>query len=145
MMQRPPNDSKSSIFSGGIGWDILWQGALAGALTIAAFAWGAPQGEAVAMSMAFICLSAAELAQAFNMRELERSSLFLQRPNPLLAFSALAAAGINCLLLYVPALANVFRLAPLSLRQLAISLMLGLAMIPCVELAKLLKRLWLRH
>ena len=145
MMQRPPNDSKSSIFSGGIGWDILWQGALAGALTIAAFAWGAPQGEAVAMSMAFICLSAAELAQAFNMRELERSSLFLQRPNPLLAFSALAAAGLNCLLLYVPALANVFRLAPLSLRQLAISMMLGLAMIPCVELAKLLKRLWLRH
>ena len=140
IMSRPPR-SRGSIFGGGVGVDILWQGTAAALLTVASFAIGAPFGTAAAMSMAFLTLTGAELAQAINMRELSASSLFLRRSNPLLILSVAGALALNLALIYIPPLASLFRLTPLAPAHTLIALTLGLAMIPLVELKKAVRRL----
>ena len=145
LMSRPPVPPERSLFAGGVGAGILRQGAAAALLTLISFALGAPEGERTAMTMAFLTLNAAELAQAVNMRELRQSSLRTGRRNPLLAVSLLAALLLDLALLYLPPLTALFRLTALPPHRLLLGLGLGLAMIPLVELGKLLRRLLRRH
>ena len=49
-MTRPPQRANQSIFAGGMGFDIIWQGLAAALLTLISFALGAPGGELTAMS-----------------------------------------------------------------------------------------------
>ena len=139
-MQRPPLPAGQGVLSGGMGWAIAWQGLAAALLTLSSFALGAPGGEAAAMSMAFLTLTTAELAQALNMRSRSRSLLALRRPNRYLSISLAAAAALSLLLLYYPPLAGLFHLSALPLHQTLTALALGLIMIPLVEAAKLLSR-----
>ena len=75
-MSQPPRDSKEGIFAGGVGIDVLYQGALVSVLTLAAYVIGhyieagvwefvdSPDG----MTMAFLTMSMAVIFQSFNMR-----------------------------------------------------------------------------
>ena len=63
----------------------------------------------------------------------------------LLAVSLLAALLLDLALLYLPPLTALFRLTALPPHRLLLGLGLGLAMIPLVELGKLLRRLLTRH
>ncbi len=135
-MTRPPQRANQSIFAGGMGFDIIWQGLAAALLTLISFALGAPGGELTAMSMAFMTLTTAELAQALNMRSRTRSIFTLRERNPYLAVAIVAAIGLSVMMLYVSPLANLFKLTALSLDQMLTGIALGLVMIPLVELGK---------
>ncbi|MDO4581684.1 MAG: cation-translocating P-type ATPase [Bacillota bacterium] len=139
-MRRPPRAARQSIFAGGMAADILYQGAAAAALTLLAYGAGAARGEAAAMSMAFVTLSAAEIFHSWNMRSRERSVFALEAGNPYLAAAMLLALALNMALLYIPPLAALFRLEPLPLPLLLLSLLLAFAMVPLVELVKRGKR-----
>ena len=135
-MTRPPQRANQSIFAGGMGFDIIWQGLAAALLTLISFALGAPGGELTAMSMAFMTLTTAELAQALNMRSRTRSIFTIRERNPYLAVAIVAAIGLSVMMLYVSPLANLFKLTALSLDQMLTGIALGLVMIPLVELGK---------
>lgn len=138
-MKQPPQHAGASIFSGGMGWDIVWQGLAAAIFTLISFAMGAPYGATVAMSMAFMTLTCAELAQAVNMRSRRRPLWQLKNSNTYLNLAVVAAVVLSLALLYISPLAQLFNLTALPLQQVILAMVLGLAMIPLVELVKLLQ------
>ncbi|MBR5305363.1 MAG: cation-translocating P-type ATPase, partial [Oscillospiraceae bacterium] len=76
VMARPPRDTKSGIFAGGLGIDVIYQGIMVAVLTLVAYFTGhyiesgvweianSPDG----MTMAFLTMSMAEVFHSYNMR-----------------------------------------------------------------------------
>ena len=146
VMGRPPRGRDESVFAGGMAGAILRHGCYMAALTLAAFYLGAagclgcPGSPESATAMAFVTLSTSELLQAWNMRSAADSIFSLPTANPALTASITVSVGLNLLLLYLPALSAVFSLAPLPPRQLLLSALLAFAIVPMVELDKLVGR-----
>ncbi len=147
-MRRKPRDAKEGIFSGGVGFDIAYQGLLVSLLTIAAYFLGhfmeygtwtitdSPDG----VTMAFLTMSMAEIFHALNMRS-QRGSIFtLSRQNLWLWGSMLAALVLTTSVIYVPFLVSAFGFTSISLAEYAVAMGLALCMIPIVELVKLIQR-----
>lgn len=153
IMQRPPRDAKAGIFAGGMGLDILYQGLLVAVLSMAAYllglraetgAWGfADSG--LGTTMAFITMSMAEICHSFNMRSQRKSLFCVGGQNKLLLAAGAVSLLLTLLVCQIPALASAFGFVPLSLPLLAQSLALAVAVIPAVELVKLVQRLAARH
>ena len=149
VMRRAPREARAGIFAGGMGVDILYQGLLVAALSLASYllgchaesgAWSFFQS-GLGTTMAFVTMSLAEIAHAFNMRS-QRGSIFtLQNRNGLLWLAALGSLILTALVTEVPVLASAFGFTPLSLTQFGLALALALMVIPVVELVKLLQRI----
>ena len=135
-MGRPPRATSESVFSRGLGRDVILQGVLLAILTLAAFFLGRGGGSEQAMTMAFLTLSFGELAHAWNMRSRTLSIFTLDRGNRLLTLATLVSLCLGLALVYVPPFAAAFRLASLPVEQLFLSLALALCIIPWVELEK---------
>ena len=60
-MNRPPRPSNESIFAGGLGIDILFQGTAIALLTLASFFIAHAQSQVTGMTMAFMTLSLCEV------------------------------------------------------------------------------------
>ena len=83
IMSRPPRNSKDGIFSGGVGFDIFYQGLFVTGLTLAAYFIGhyieagvweitnSPDG----MTMAFLTMSMCEIFHSLNMRSQRGSTV----------------------------------------------------------------------
>lgn len=148
-MKKPPRDAKSGIFSGGVGLDIAYQGALVALLTLAAYLIGHYMetglwqftNDANGMTMAFLTLSMAEIAQSFNVRSRRISIFRLDRHNLWLWGSAAAAFLMTTAVIYVPALASLFGFTTIALTEYAVSLALAFSVIPLVELIKSFQRM----
>ena len=148
IMSRPPRDAKSGIFSGGLGFDAVYQGLAVSVLTLASYFLGhymesglweitnSPHG----MTMAFLTLSMAEIVHCLNLRS-QRGSIFrLGTRNKALGLAALAALLLTTLVIEVPFLAAAFGFATISLREYALALGLALLMLPLVEGVKAIQR-----
>ncbi len=145
IMREKPVSPKAGLFSGGMGMDILWEGALIGALALFAFLLGYTQYDGggtplVARTMAFSVLSISQLLHTFNLRS--RHSLFSRRvpPNAALLGAVGLCVGLQVAVVALPPLAGIFRVVPLTLAQWGI--VAGLAIVPilAVELEKALFR-----
>lgn len=147
-MRRKPRDAKEGIFSGGVGFDIAYQGLLVSLLTLAAYFLGhfmeygtwtitdSPDG----VTMAFLTMSMAEIFHSLNMRS-QRGSIFtLSKQNLWLWGSVLAALVLTTAVIYVPFLVSAFGFTSISLAEYAVAMGLALCMIPIVELVKLIQR-----
>ena len=147
-MKQKPRDAKAGVFSGGVGTDLVYQGLLVAALTLAAYfvghymesgAWAltnSPDG----MTMAFLTMSMAEIFQSFNMRS-QRGSIFaLKKQNAYLWAGAAAALLLTTAVIYVPFLVSAFGFTSISLIEYAVALLLAFLVIPLVELVKLMQR-----
>ena len=115
-MQRPPRNRKESIFAGGLGFDIAFQGLIIAAVTVFSYfvgvrmesgAWGITESPA-GMTMAFLTLSMIEIFHSFNMRSRVRSLFSIKKQNMwlwgTLAFSLLITAAV----IFVPFLNSAF-------------------------------------
>ena len=147
-MKQPPRSAKAGIFSGGVGFDIAYQGFLVSLITLAAYLIGHFMetgrwqfvNDANGTTMAFLTLSMAEIAQSFNVRSRRGSILKLKKHNLWLWGGAAAAFILTTAVIYVPALANLFGFQTITLTEYAIALGLALCMIPLVELTKCVQR-----
>jgi Ca2+-transporting ATPase len=142
IMRRRPHHPNESIFSRGVGRDIVWVGLLLGLvlLAVAYSYWSAHQPSWQTMVFTTLALSRMGLAQ--TMRS-ERDSLFqigLLSNKPLLGAVALTF-GLQMAVIYVPFLQTVFKTTPLSAIDLALSLALSTAVFWAMELDKWLIRL----
>lgn len=148
IMQRSPRDAKAGIFSGGMGVDIAYQGAMVSALVLLSYFIGHYMESGVweiadsseGMTMAFLTMSMAEIFHSFNMRS-QRSSIFkLGSPNKLLNIAAIVTLVATTLVCEVPFLANAFGFSAVSVAEYVIAIGLGVCVVPIVEVVKLIQR-----
>ena len=153
-MNRPPRDSKDGIFSGGLGFDVVYQGILVTLITIAAYLIGAffefgagwfetlrAAGESGhGMTMAFLSMSMCEIFHSFNLRSQRKSVFSLKTQNKVLWAAMLGSLLLTTLVIEVPFIANAFGFTPIGLQEYGISIGLAFLVIPVVELVKLIQR-----
>lgn len=147
-MKQPPRDSRAGIFSGGVGYDLAYQGLFVSLLTLAAYfvghymeagVWEITQSND-GITMAFLTMSMAEIFQAFNMRS-QRGSIFaLKKQNVFLWGAAIGGFLLTLLVIYVPFLANAFEFTVISFAEYAVALLLAVCIIPLVEIVKFVQR-----
>ncbi len=153
IMKRPPRDKSEGIFAGGVGFDVLYQGIMVGALTLLSFFighWMGPHGalpvtmgdNSHGMTMAFLTMSMAEIFHAYNMRT-EHESIFTitKSHNKYLFGAMLASFALTMAVIYIPFLAKAFDFAEIDIKELAVSLALAISVIPIVECVKLIQRI----
>ncbi len=128
-----------SIFTKGMIWRMCYQGVMVGLLVLLAFSIGQKISLAVGRTMAFAVLSCGELVHAFSVRN-HKLSVFVDHPfrNPRLVWACLGSAALVMLVMNVPFLESLFKLAQLTLPQALLTA--GLCFVPLVivELFKLL-------
>ena len=148
VMQRPPRNRKESIFAGGLGFDIAFQGLIIAAITVLSYFvghrmesgnWAIAESPA-GMTMAFLTLSMVEIFHSFNMRSRTESLFTLRKQNVwlwgTLAFSLLITAAV----IFIPALNTAFSFQPITFAEYLVALGLAVCVIPIVEIEKAIRR-----
>lgn len=151
IMKRPPRNSRDGIFSGGVGFDVAYQGVLVALLTLAAYFIGhymesgrweivnSPDG----MTMAFLTMSMCEIFHSFNMRSLRASSvgmLLSGQGNPFIFGSAALSLISTTLVIEVPFLSKAFGFTSIDVKEYFTALGLAFLIIPLVEIVKAVQR-----
>ncbi len=155
IMTQRPRSSKEGIFSGGLGFDMVYQGLMVSILTLVAYFIGVNYQfgadwynqvvlngvhSAHGMTMAFLTMSMAEIFHSLNMRS-QRGSIFTLKSKNMLLFGAMALAFVlTTLVIEVPFLANVFGFSTIGIDEYLIGIGLAALTIPIVELVKLIQR-----
>ena len=148
VMQRPPRNRKESIFAGGLGFDVIFQGAVIALLTVLSYfvgyrlengVWGIAES-ATGMTMAFLTLSMIEIFHSFNMRSRTRSLFGLKKQNKWLWGTLVFSVLITAAVIFVPFLSRAFAFRALTITEYAAAMVLALAVIPIVEIEKLIRR-----
>lgn len=149
-MKRPPRKTSDGIFAGGLGVDVIYQGALISIITLISYIIGhwieggvleIPKGISPdGMTMAFLTMSMCEIFQSFNMRS-QRGSIFkLKTHNKVLWGAMLGSFVLTTLILEVPFIANLFGFTPIDWNEYLIAIALAVTVIPIVELVKFFQR-----
>ncbi len=137
IMRRSPRQPSESIFSRGVGREIVWVGLLLGLilLAIAYHYWST--GQANWQTMVFTTLTLSRVGLAETMRS-QRDSVFrlgLFSNKPLLA-AVVLTIGLQMVVIYTPVLQTVFQTTSLSALDLTISLGLSTVVFWAIELEK---------
>ena len=153
-MNRPPRNSKDGIFSGGLGFDVIYQGVLVTLITVAAYLIGSffefgqgffTQLRAVGesghgMTMAFLTMSMCEIFHSFNMRSQRKSVFGLKSHNKVLWAAMLGSLLLTTLVIEIPFIAGAFGFTTIGLVEYGIAMGLAVLVIPIVEIVKLIQR-----
>lgn len=142
IMKKKPVNPKKSIFSDGLGYNIIIEGMFIGAISILAFIIGRnffdnSMTPVIGRTMAFAVLSISQLVHAFNVRS--EHSLFkigiFSNIRMVLAF--IACMMLEILVISVPALSTIFKTACLTSTQWLIVAGLSLSPLIIVEIEKM--------
>jgi Ca2+-transporting ATPase len=141
IMERPPRHPTESIFAQGLGVHVIWVGLLIGAVSLLTQTWFLKTGQAHWQTMVFTVLCLSQMGHVLAIRS-ERESLFSEGilSNKPLAGAFLLTFVLQMATIYVPQLNSVFKTAPLTFGQLAVTLALSSVVFFAVELEKLVKR-----
>ncbi|MCI8514286.1 MAG: calcium-translocating P-type ATPase, PMCA-type [Lachnospiraceae bacterium] len=137
IMNQKPAVKDSSIFAGGMGFDIAAEGCLIGFLTLGVFIWSRNLwGLPVGRTMAFGVLSLSELFHGMNMRS--GKSLFQIGffSNRVMTAALAVCVGLQAAVMAIPAAANVFAAVPLNGFQWAAMFVVSLAPVAAMEMEK---------
>ena len=142
VMQEKPRDKNESFFTKGMWASIVIQGLAIGILTLTAYVYGHKMNpdSYLGQTMAFLTLSTIQLFHAFNLKS--EKSIFSKTTfnNSYLIFAFILGMGLQLLILYVPFLANLFKLESLSLKYLLICIGLGFMIVVFNEVLKIFSR-----
>lgn len=137
IMNRPPRDAKKSIFADGLMGKIIAEGFMIGMFTILAFFIGNKYyGIEVARTMAFISLGMLELIHSFNVKSEESIFKVGILENKYLIGAFLLGTVLQLGIVFVPSLAELFKLTELNSIQWLITLAISLAPIVIIEIQK---------
>jgi Ca2+-transporting ATPase len=141
IMSRPPRPPQESIFARGLGLHVLWVGPLMAALALGIQAWSLATNATHWQTMVFTGLCLSQLAHVLAIRS-ERESLFSLGlfSNASLFGAVTLTFALQMATIYVPALNSVFKTAPLSLTELAITLAIAAVVFVAVEVEKWVRR-----
>nr|WP_244527508.1 calcium-translocating P-type ATPase, SERCA-type [Lihuaxuella thermophila] len=119
-MNRPPRNSRESIFARGVGWKIITRGLLIGLCSLTAF-WVTysefPDDLVKAQTVAFATLVFAQLIYVFDCRS--TGTIFQRTPfdNIPLVLAVISSALLLLVVVYYPPLQTVFHTVSLGLRE----------------------------
>ena len=151
LMKRKPRDDKEGIFAGGVGVNVVLQGAFIGVLTLLSYwighgfetgswAWEFGDVSSDGMTMAFLTLSMTEMFHSFNVRSIRHSVFSIRKQNKYLWGAFLFSLLATLLVIYIPGINTAFEFEAISLTEYFIALGLALTVIPFVEVTKLIVR-----
>ncbi|MGM0237509.1 potassium/sodium efflux P-type ATPase, fungal-type [Enterococcus sp. AZ103] len=149
LMSHKPRGRNSNLFSGGVFSSIIYQGILEGATVLFVY-WSAIQWpvhatyDAIhsdALTMAFATLGLMQLFHAFNVKSVHQS-IFKVGPfrNKAFNWAILLSFALMMVIIIVPGLNDIFRVAHLDLYQWGIVIGASFAIIPIVEIVKAVQR-----
>jgi Ca2+-transporting ATPase len=141
IMKHKPRNPKKNIFAGDMARHILWVGLLMGLISLGMQAWAIQNKNMHWQTMVFTVLCFSQMGHVMAIRS-ERESLFkigLFTNKPLLG-ALLLTVILQLGLIYIPFFNPIFRTAPLSLVELAITIAVSSVVFWAVELEKWLKR-----
>ena len=153
IMRRKPEKPGKGVFTKGMTWRVIYQGAMIGLLTLIAFMIGLGTTTEpingltldeskieVGQTMAFVTLALSELAHVFNIRD-NKKSLFKTKVfnNSKLIWAILASAALMIVILAIPMLRTIFSIPILPKANIIELIILIFAPIIIVEIFKLLK------
>ena len=139
VMNKPPENAVKSLWNRHTITEIITFGIIQTALTIAAFAAGMYYGDnALAVTLAFLTMSLAELMHALNVRS-EKPALVSVFGNPTMLITVAVAAALTVLLCCVPVLQEAFGLVNPGTYGWIIAGALSFAMIPAGDVYKLIR------
>lgn len=140
IMKRKPRKNKSNLLAGRTGVDIVIQGVFQTVLTLTSYCIGnyAIHSHIVGVSMAFVTLCVIQLLHAYNCKS--NNSLFSKNlfDNKALNISLIIGLVLVVLPVAIPVVAKFFGLTSLNFTQWGIALLCSIAIIPLVELQKLI-------
>jgi len=148
IMKRKPRNAKDGIFADGMGFDVVFQGAIVTVLTLTAYLIGhyieSGRWEIVTsadgMTMAFLTLSMVEIFHSFNMRSRRISIFKMPHQNKYLWLAMLASWVGTTAVIYVPFLSNAFGFQSIQLIEYVIAIALAVSIIPIMEVVKFVQR-----
>ena len=147
IMNRKPTKKEKGIFTKGMTWRVVYQGAMIGILTLAAFIIGLAtpnvdevQKIKIGQTMAFCVLALSELVHVYNIRD-NKKSIFKTGilNNTKLILAIVASAALMFVILLIPGLRNIFDIAVLPKDKILETVLLVFAPIVIVEIFKLFK------
>ena len=153
IMKRKPAKPGKGVFTKGMTWRVIYQGAMIGLLTLVAFMIGLATTKEpingltldeskieVGQTMAFVTLALSELVHVFNVRN-NKKSIFKTNVfnNSKLILAIIASAILMFVILLIEPLRNIFSIPVLPTENILELVGLILAPIIIVEIFKLLK------
>ena len=147
VMNRKPKPKNEGIFAGGLGLQVLLQGAMFAILTLIGFAIGwKSTGDVIAgRTMAFIILSLTQIFHSFNMRSSHSLFRIGILSNKVLFLAVLTSFTMVAAVVFIPPFATIFGLAQLETPMYVLALLLSLVPIPVIEVAKLIGLIRHKH
>ena len=144
IMKRPPLEPNKSLFSDGLGYNIVVEGLFIAAIGILSYSIGRaffdvdPYHPIIGQTMAFITLGLSQLMHSFNVQS--RKSLVVTGilNNLSLVWSVLLCIFLEIITASVPTLTTFFKTAPLNSLQWLIVWLLSLSPLLISELEKIL-------
>ncbi|WP_405111952.1 calcium-translocating P-type ATPase, SERCA-type [Paenibacillus sp. FSL K6-1217] len=142
-MAKQPRKSSSSIFAGGVGVSIIYQGLLEAGLTLMVYYWAHTHyDEGIAVTMAFATLGLLQLTHAFNVRSNTRSLFQIGVFSNRYMLGASVISGLLLVLvILIPGLNAWFGVEHLNGLQWGLVCGAALSIVVIVELVKLVLRL----
>ncbi len=139
IMDYPPRDANKSLLSGKTGWSILYQGFIQSLVVLVMFVLSSHfySGE-VASTMSFMTICLMQIIHAINCKS--EKSIFKMNilKNKFFNISFLLLLALILAIYFIPATATIFSLVSLNLTQWLIVSITSLAIIPAVEIGKLI-------
>jgi P-type Ca2+ transporter type 2C len=142
IMQRPPRKTDESIFSGGMGFHIIWVGLLMGGLTTGIQAFEIYVEKSTHwQTIVFTVLCLGQMWHVLAIRS-ETRSLFKQglASNRMLTGSVLLTFVLQLAIIYVPTLNIFFNTQPLTTIELLTAIGVSSIVFIAVEIEKMIKR-----
>ena len=148
IMERPPRGLKDGVFSEGMSFDVIYQGVMVALLTLASyFTVGSMHSHIdpllqhkFAITAAFLTMNMCEILHSFNMRSRKLSCFALHSHNKMIWGAMVLALILVLLTIYIPAVAAVFSLSPLTMPELAVSFGFSISVIFIVEIVKAIQK-----
>ena len=148
VMERKPRNSNDSVFSQGAGRDMIIQGVIMSILVTLSYFIGeylengvwAINETGAGMSMTFITMNFIEMFHAVCMRS-QRNSIFTMKTMNWWLVGAFILTSILTLgVITIPFFVNLFGFTPISFKEFAISFGLAFAIVPIVEISKIINK-----
>jgi Ca2+-transporting ATPase len=139
IMDKAPREAKEGIFANRMGIDLIYQGAVIAALTLASFLIGNKRSGITAMTMAFLTLSSCEVFHSLNLRSRTRSIFRVKTHNKYLLGAMLLSFTLTVLVIYLPEVNTMFHLTALSAQDFFTAVGIAFIIIPFVEIVKVIE------
>ena len=139
VMKHPPCNTGKSLFAGGLGYKIAFEGAMIGAISLMAYVIGNHRFGA-GSTMPFAVLSLSQLVHSFHMRSDRPLADIGFFTNPKLLFSFALCAFLQISVITFPFAAKIFSVTPLSVSAWCIVAILSLLPLPIVEIQKRMQK-----